>query len=127
MSLAKLRQEPEQEIKCHECGAYLENTAGGNFSLCPNYHGRLKPRLNKKSIRRVMMAKIDDKLKAIVPHGVRKDRVVVVNDLWRLEMVKGSREFGPAKADRKRILGANIVRIGDGRYTEVKSEEAGKG
>jgi len=31
---------------CVECGAPLENTAAGNYALCPNYHGKLQPKLS---------------------------------------------------------------------------------
>lgn len=34
-----------QEMQCKECGAYLENTAGGNYSICPKGHGKLMPKM----------------------------------------------------------------------------------
>lgn len=34
------------EMKCLECGKFLINTAGGNYSTCPEMHGKLHVKLS---------------------------------------------------------------------------------
>jgi hypothetical protein len=39
-----------QNLRCPECGEFLENTPSGKFATCPKRHGKLKPRLTGRAL-----------------------------------------------------------------------------
>ncbi len=45
-----------EELRCRECGAMLENTAGGNYSTCPKNHGKLHQRMSPDELDMVIDA-----------------------------------------------------------------------
>lgn len=63
-----------RELTCHECGAWLENAQ--SFSTCPHMHGKLRPWLEKESLRRIRDMRLLESLAAKfgqLPVAVRPD------------------------------------------------------
>ncbi len=103
-------------FQCGVCGAVRENTAGGNFSLCPNGHGRLFPKMARSVTKWTQrMIAVKDLPEAHVVNG----KLVSV-DGKEFIMECQTKGIALSTAARRVRQGRKIVRLPSGRFAEVR-------
>jgi hypothetical protein len=100
---------------CRECGRFLENTAGGNFAICPDYHGKLRRRLTERELAFLDACRRADQATAMAEGAAEASKLR--GGRWDVlgTVCKRGRFCTPAKAAKLMDAGT-IVALVDGRH-----------